>query len=67
MTEDSEYRLREHLEEHLGIPIGDMTLGEGLRQAVGKKVVAHISHQEGKKDKNTKFVRIDDWAPYDGD
>jgi hypothetical protein len=45
ITEESAYRMKEFLTEHLGIDEGEKTMREMLAEAPGKQVYVTISHQ----------------------
>lgn len=45
LTDESAYRLKEFLVDHLGIEPGDKSLKEMMTEAPGKQVLVTISHQ----------------------
>lgn len=45
ITEDAVYRLKEFLENDLGIDLGDRSISEALPEAAGQQVLASIRHR----------------------
>lgn len=63
MTEASSFRVRQFLENTLGITISNMTLGEAIRESVSRVFRGTVTHRPAQNDPTNFFAEISETFP----